>query len=182
LLDRVRDPGNQEAWGRFVQLYTPLMLAWAHRAELANQDASDLVQEVFLTLLRKLPDFRYERDGSFRGWLLAVVRNKWREIQRRRVPIPASVDAEHLLDLPLPEPTVDLDEAEHRNYLVQRALQLIRSDFEPRTWRAWQEFAIAGRPADEVARELGMPTSAIYVAKSRVLRRLREEIRGFLDE
>jgi RNA polymerase sigma-70 factor (ECF subfamily) len=182
LLERVRDPANQEAWSRFVQLYTPLMFAWAERSGLQDQDASDLVQEVFLTLLRKLHGFQYDRDGSFRAWLLTVVRNKWHEIQRRRAPIPVSPDAFQLSDLPSPELADSFGEAEHRQYLVQRALELIQEDLEPSTWRAWQQYAVAGRPVAEVAHELGITPHAVYLAKARVLRRLRQEIRGFLEE
>lgn len=181
LLERVRDPANQEAWERFVQLYTPLFFSWAARAGLQQQDAADLVQEVFVTLLRNLPKFRYQRDGSFRGWLQRLVRNKWCEIQRR-APIPANTQGKPLLDVPGPSDADALDETHHRQYLVQRALALIRGDFEATTWRAWQEYAVAGRPALEVARELKITPHAIYLSKARVLRRLREELSGFLED
>jgi RNA polymerase sigma-70 factor (ECF subfamily) len=180
LLERVRDPANQEAWKRFVQLYTPLLYSWAAQAGLRGQDAADLVQDVFVILLRKLGEFRYERDGSFRGWLRTVLRNKWHDLQRLRVPIPHDAQAAPLADLP--DRTAIDDDAEYRAYLVRRALALIQGDFEPATWQAWQAFAMAGRPALEVARELGITAHAVYLAKARVLRRLRQEIAGLLED
>lgn len=184
LLERVRDPGNQEAWERFVQLYTPFFFNWAARAGLQQQDAADLVQEVFVLLLRNLPKFQYQHDGSFRGWLQRVVQNKWREIERRRAPMPilANIPGIPLANVPAPPDTDLFDETEHRNYLVQRALVLIQGDFELTTWRAWQEYAVAGRPVEEVARELKITPHAVYLSKARVLRRIREEISGFLDD
>jgi RNA polymerase sigma-70 factor (ECF subfamily) len=182
LLDRVRDPANQEAWERFVQLYTPLLYSWADRVGLPDQDAADLVQEVFVTLLQKLREFRYKRDGSFRGWLWTMLRNKWREVQRRRVPMPVDACQGPLADLPDRSDNDLFEKAEYRDYLVQRALELIQGDFEPTTWQAWQAFGVAGRPAAEVARELGITAHAVYLAKSRVLRRLRQEVDGLLDD
>jgi len=84
LLERLRQPGQPEAWRRFVQLYTPLLFHWARRLGLQEQDAADLIQDVFLVLARKLPDFTYDRRQSFRGWLRTVTLNKWRESARRR--------------------------------------------------------------------------------------------------
>src|SRR5437867_4389388 len=86
LLERVRRPDNPEAWRRFVALYTPLLYTWASRLGLQEPDAADLVQDVFTVLLSKLPAFRYDRQKSFRAWLMTVLRNKWRETRRRRAP------------------------------------------------------------------------------------------------
>jgi RNA polymerase sigma-70 factor, ECF subfamily len=182
LLERLRQPDQREAWDRFVQLYTPLLYEWSRSLGLLDQDCADLVQEVFTALLQKLRDFRYDPQQSFRGWLRTFLRNKWREVQRQRFPVPVDASQGPLADLADPSDTNLLGEVEYREYLVQRALVLIQGDFQPATWRAWQEFAVAGRPAAEVARELGMTSHAVYLAKARVLRRLREELDGLLDE
>ena len=87
LLERLREPGQDQAWQRFVQLYTPLLYTWAHWQGLQGADAADLVQDVFTLLLRKLPEFRYDKDRSFRGWLRTLTLNKWRENQRRKLPL-----------------------------------------------------------------------------------------------
>src|SRR5690242_15425848 len=79
LLERLRQPNEQEAWNRFADLYTPLLYYWLRRLGLAENDAADLVQEVFVVLLAKLPTFEYQKDGTFRGWLRTLTINKYRE-------------------------------------------------------------------------------------------------------
>src|SRR5262245_24469512 len=84
LLERLRDAPDAAAWSRFVRLYTPMLLRWAYRLGLSGGDAADLVQEVFLVLLRKLPDFRYDPGQSFRAWLRTVARNRWLDLSARQ--------------------------------------------------------------------------------------------------
>lgn len=177
LLERLRQPGDRAAWERFVRLYTPLLCLWADRLGRHGQDRDDLVQDVFLILLRELPRFRYRPDGSFRGWLKTVLLNKLREHRRR----PAPADGEALDGLACPDPGDALDETEYRQYLVQRALELLRTEFEPATWQAFWEFVVRGRPGTEVARELGISENAVYLTKGRVLRLLRAELGGLLE-
>jgi RNA polymerase sigma-70 factor (ECF subfamily) len=134
------------------------------------------VQDVFAALVRALPAFRYQPGGRFRGWLWTVTRNARRAARRRAAAAPGAVPAE----LPDPDPggPEEVEEAEYRTHLIGRALQLMQSDFQPATWRACWEHVVDDRPAAEVAARLGV---AVYVAKSRVLRRLRQELAGLLD-
>src|ERR1700686_2389829 len=83
LLERLRQPFEPEAWGRFVALYTPLIYSWGRRVGLQEQDAADLVQEVLVTLLQVLPSFSYDHQRSFRRWLRTVTLNKWRNLRKR---------------------------------------------------------------------------------------------------
>jgi RNA polymerase sigma-70 factor (ECF subfamily) len=181
LLERVRQPGDPEAWQRFVRLYTPMLYAWACRSGLQDQDAADLVQEVLTALLGKLRDFHYDWRQSFRGWLRTVMRNKWRELRRRRAPVLLDARDGALAELASRDEPAELDEVEYRHQLVQRALQLIEGDFQPATWRAWTGYVVAGRPAAAVAQELGVSAHSVYLAKARVMRRLRQELNGLLD-
>jgi len=181
LLKRLRQPANKIAWDRFVRLYTPLLVGWAHKTGLADADAADLVQEVFCVLLRKLPEFEYDPDKSFRAWLRVVLRNTWQNRRRQRIDEPRS-------DLNLDRPgeahadgIVELEEAEYRQYLVARAVELMKTEFELATWQACWQTAVMDRPAAEVARELGLSVNAVYLNKSRVLARLRRELDGLLD-
>jgi RNA polymerase sigma-70 factor, ECF subfamily len=177
LLERLRQPSSGEAWERFVRLYTPLLLHWARRAGLQEQDAADLVQDVLVVLVRKMPEFQYKRDRTFRGWIRTVLLNKWRDRPRRVAPVPLDYDIE-----PMAQPDGDcLEEREYRLYVMGRAMQLIEVDFEPATWRACWETAVAGRPAADVAAELRISVNAVYLAKSRVLNRLRQDLAGLLD-
>jgi RNA polymerase sigma-70 factor (ECF subfamily) len=176
LLERLRQPNERQAWDRFVELYTPLIYFWACRMGLQAPDAADLVQDVFLTLLRKMPDFHYDPHKSFRAWLRTVTLNKWRE-QRRR---PAEVDG--LAHEPeSPDHADAFAEAEYRRYLTARALELMREQFAPTTWKAFWACVVREQPVAEVARELGLTPNAVYVAKSRVLTYLRQELHGLLD-
>lgn len=179
LLEQLRYSADGSAWQRFVQLYTPLLHAWAWRAGLQAQDAADLVQEVFLLLLQKLPEFEYRPDQSFRAWLRTVTLNKWREHCRRK---PGGGQPLGTLNNGLadPEATHLFDETEHRHFLVRRALQLMQADFQPATWKACWQLVTTDRPVTEVAAELGLTVKAAYLAKSRVLRRLRQELAGLL--
>ncbi|MCI0639548.1 MAG: sigma-70 family RNA polymerase sigma factor [Gemmataceae bacterium] len=187
LLERLRTPGDQEAWLRFVRLYTPLLYYWARRAGLPEHDAEDLVQDVFELLLRKLPEFRYEQGGSFRNWLRVVALNKWRE-RNRRGPCPGSTGKgisvtgyDSLDQVAAPDEAEAFEEVEYCQQLVRRALQLIEPEFSQVAWKAFQCHVVAGRNAAEVATSLGIRIGTVYAAKSRVLTRLRRELHGLLD-
>jgi RNA polymerase sigma-70 factor (ECF subfamily) len=178
LLERLRQPDNQTAWARFVDLYTPLLCYWGRRVGLKEPDVADLIQDVFCILTRKLPDFTYDSNRTFRGWLHTVLMNQWRTSLRRRI------------EQSLPEAvvdTVDIEtyeafiEKEYRDYLIGRALQVMKADFRPSTWQACWEHVACGRPVAEVASELGISEKAVYLAKARVLKRLRQELEGLWD-
>jgi RNA polymerase sigma-70 factor, ECF subfamily len=179
LLQALRQPGDGAAWDRFVRLYTPLLYHWARRLGPQQSDAEDLVQDVFTLLVRKLPEFRYEQGGSFRNWLRVVAMNKWRERGRRAGP-PAGNG--NLLDfVAAPDETDAFEEAEYRQELVRRGLELIRAEFSDATWQSFERHVLAGRGAFEVAKELGLRIGSVYAAKSRILTRLRRELEGLLD-
>jgi RNA polymerase sigma-70 factor (ECF subfamily) len=180
LLERLRQPFDPEAWERFVSLYTPLIYSWGRRVGLQEQDAADLVQDVFVTLLQVLPTFAYDRHRSFRRWLWTVTINKWRKDRKQ--------DNRQVRGLgDHPEPVAIADdlegawEAEYQEHVANQALQLMRADFEETTWKACWEMVAVGRPPAEVAAELGLTVGAVYAAKFRVLKRLRRDLQGLLD-
>lgn len=181
LLEKLRHPDDQRAWQEFVDLYTPLLYQWARAAGLQDPDAADLLQDVFATLFRKLPDFQYDRYRSFRAWLRTVTLNQWRDNHKRRGRQAIAGGADCLDELPARDELSDAAEDEYRHYLTRRALELMQTDFQPTTWRACWEFVVRGRPAAEVARELGISENAVYIAKSRVLRHLRQHLAGLID-
>jgi RNA polymerase sigma-70 factor (ECF subfamily) len=180
LLERLRRPGEEEAWGRFVALYTPLLFFWARRLGCQDADAADLVQDTLLVLSQKLPEFLYDRQRSFRGWLRTVLLNKWRQ-QQRRPALPLASDDAGLATLAAPDDGNGLSETEYRQQLVGRALRIMQAEFSPSSWKACWETIVAGRPTATVAAELGMSAAAVRVARSRVLHRLRQELRGLLE-
>jgi RNA polymerase sigma-70 factor (ECF subfamily) len=185
LLERVRahDP---EAWHRLVRLYRPLVLAWCTRGGVSASDAEDVAQEVFTAAAAALERFRHDRPGdTFRGWLRAITRNQILVLFRRsrgHAPAEGGSDAWHNLKAvvdPLPGPGED--EAAELGRLYQRAAELVRGEFEERTWRAFELTVLEDRDTAEVARELHMTANNVRQAKSRVLRRLREEAGDLLD-
>jgi RNA polymerase sigma-70 factor (ECF subfamily) len=185
LLDRVKtdDPA---AWDRLVSLYAPLVLHWCRRRDLQEQDTADIFQEVFLAVARHLSSFRKEKAGdTFRGWLRTITENKVRDHFRRLGREPGGVggtDAQRQF-AQLPAPSAEDSAAEERadQGLFRRALDLIRGEFEERTWQAFWRTAVEGRTAREVADELAMSPGAVRVAKCRVLQRLREELGDLLE-
>lgn len=178
LLERLRQP-TDSGWARFVDLYTPLLYSWARGLRLSEADAADLVQDVFVMLVRKLPEFRHDRRHRFRAWLWTVLLNQWRDRWGRRQPM-VRADLAELPDREA-DPAVAFAEADYRAFLVGRALDVMRTDFEPATWKACWEMTVEGRPASDIAAELGLSVASVYAATSRVLRRLRQELQGCLD-
>jgi RNA polymerase sigma-70 factor (ECF subfamily) len=181
LLERLRRPDEPEAWERFVQLYTPLLSHWARRLALPRGDASDLVQEVLTLLVQKLPHFAYDKHRRFRAWLWTVTLNQWRASRRRHTPTLVQGREDVLEELAVPDNAEAVSEAEYRQYLVGCALKLMRAEFQPSTWQAFWRCVVCDQPGAEVARALGLTENAVYLAKGRVLRRLREELDELLD-
>lgn len=179
LLHRLSNSRDRESWKRFVALYTPLLRTWAVRLQAVGPDTDELVQEVLVVLVRAMPEFQYEAGGRFRGWMWTVTKNKWREILRRRAPhVQLDVD---LNSIPVEDPIEATDASEYRKYVVGRALTLMRSEFQESTWQAFVETSLNESSAAEVAARLGLNVAAVYAAKSRVLRRLRQELNGLTE-
>lgn len=178
LLAKLRHAGDRAAWERFVGLYSPLLHHWARKLGRQESDADNLVQDVLVTLLEELPRFDYQPGRRFRGWLWTVTRNKHHKHLRSLVPT-SGFDSANGVEV---EAEIEgIAEEEYRRYLVDRALRLMRADFEPATWQACWGYVVEGRSPAEVAAELGLTVNAVHLAKARVLRRLREELSGLLD-
>ena len=181
LLVRLENRSDRDAWARFVELYTPLIYFWARRTGLPSEDASDLVQDVLELLVRKLPTFEYQRNKSFRGWLRTITLNKWREHCRRKRLAIADVSDSELANMPDARGDEAFWDTEYRQQLVTRAMELLSVEFQPATWQAVREYVVHSRTADEAAQLGGVSVWTVYAAKSRLLRRLREELDGLLD-
>jgi RNA polymerase sigma-70 factor (ECF subfamily) len=181
LLNQLRGGDRAAAWPRFVHLYTPVLFRWAARIGVPRADQPDLLQDVFVTLLRSLPSFDYARGKSFRAWLYAVFANKWKDACRKKQPATLAPDDGGFPDPAVPDPADAIDEAEYRSVLVSRMAKLIQADFNAVTWKAFWATAVEDRPAAAVAAELGLTANAVYLARSRVLARLRAELDGLLE-
>jgi RNA polymerase sigma-70 factor, ECF subfamily len=165
-----------------VQLYSPLVNYWCTRGGAQGADAEDVAQDVFRAAAASLPDFRRTQPGdSFRGWLRGITRHKILQHfrQNRRHPTPSGgTDAQRRLEAqadPAAEHPEEEDPAEELDALHRRALELVRSEFEEKTWRAFWLTVVEGRSPVDIAAETGVSPTAVRMAKSRVLHRLKEE-------
>jgi RNA polymerase sigma-70 factor (ECF subfamily) len=187
LLVRLR-AHEADAWRRLTDLYGPVVYDWCRRAGLQAEDAADIGQEVFQAVALHLEGFRRERPGdTFRGWLWTITQNKlrdhWRRQQARPRAAGGSSAQERLLEVAAEESLASGSSAtaEESTSLFRRALELIRGEFEERTWQAFWRVTVDGRSPADVAAELGLSAGAVYVAKSRVLRRFRDELGDLVE-
>lgn len=182
---RQRDPA---AWRMICELYAPLVYGWVRKSGVVNDEAPDVVQNVFCVVATHLDRFRHDRQGdTFRGWLITLTRNEVRGYFRKRGR--QSVIAEggsaanvriHQVPDPLPDDSSDDDVApsSERREFVRRSAELVRGDFAPQTWQAFWRSVVEGHEPADIARDLNMTANAIRQARFRVLKRLRE----FLQE
>ncbi|HEV3164115.1 MAG TPA: RNA polymerase sigma factor [Isosphaeraceae bacterium] len=183
LIERLRENPDGVSWRRLFDLYTPLIRHWLKRQGVSPPDADDLLQEVCATIARELPGFSHDgRTGAFRLWMRNIVVNRlrgyWRSRQRLRVAA-GDQDLDQLID---PDSRLSrLWDREHDEFVARRLMELIKPEFADTTWQAFRGQVIDGRSAADTAGELGMSVNAVLIAKSRVLRRLREEGRGLIE-
>jgi RNA polymerase sigma-70 factor (ECF subfamily) len=188
LLERLR-ANESQAWQRMVQLYSPLVLHWCGRLGLRGADADDVAQEVFAEAAASLARFRREGEGdTFRGWLRGITRNLALAYFRRSSRQPrgqggtgVQSEMEAVADPQQPPTEADADAEQEVNALLRRALELVRGDFEERTWQMFWLTVVEDRPSAEVATALEVGTATVRKARSRILHRLREEFGELLQ-
>jgi RNA polymerase sigma-70 factor (ECF subfamily) len=188
LLVRLSDARDDAAWNQFVELYAPLVYGFARKHGLQDADAADLTQDVLQAVSRGIRRLDYDpRLGTFRGWLFTVVRNKLRNFlvaQKRPGRGTGDSDAQHRLqELPAKDDdqTAWWDQ-EYEQRVFAWAAQQVRGHFSDSTWRAFWQTAVEGKTGPEVARALKLSVAAVYLAKGRVMSRLKDLIRETLDE
>jgi RNA polymerase sigma-70 factor, ECF subfamily len=186
LLDRAR-ANEADAWARLVTLYTPLVRHWCLAGGLQPTDVDDVVQEVCRAALSGLANFRRDRPGdTFRGWLRTITRTAlalhFRRGARRPVASGGSAAFARIQEVADRAPELPEDDpSDEIRGLHRRALKLVRGEFEDRTWQMFWLTAVEDRASADVAARFGVTPVAVRKAKSRVLRRIREEIGDLLD-
>lgn len=187
VLERLRSRPAQDDWSRLVSLYSPYVSRWLKQAGIPESDAADLTQDVATALVRELPKFEHSgRVGAFRKWLRRLVVHRTLAYWRRRQTRGSALEQQRAeLVLQTLEDyrgeLADRFEAEHDAFVLRRLMELIEPEFTSSTWNAFLGQAIDGRPASDMAKELGITVNAALVAKSRVLKRLRSEAAGLVD-
>jgi RNA polymerase sigma-70 factor (ECF subfamily) len=187
LLDRVK-ARDDAAWRRLVRIYGPLVLYWCRSPGIRDEDRGDICQDVFRAVAANIDGFRRDQaGGTFRGWLRTITRSKVMDHFRRQNRQPAAAtggsDAhERFLAIPDSDASsVPEASGQEKAILVNETLALIRPEFEDRTWQAFWRATVEGQQSGVVAEALEMTPGAVRQAKSRILRRLREELNQLLD-
>src|SRR5262245_23045176 len=182
LLVRLRDGNDADAWQEFVRLYAPIIYGFARKRGLQDADAADLMQDVLRSVSMAAHRLEYDPNrGTFRGWLFTVTRNKvFNFLDSRNRRVVASGDSRVQERL---EQHADADggmsadwEADYQRNLAAQAMERIKGEFQAATWSAFLQTAVDGQAPAQVSKSVGLSVGAIYVAKSRVIARLRQEI------
>jgi len=182
LLVRLRDGGDVGAWQEFVRLYAPIIYGFARKRGLQDADAADLMQDVLRSVSSAVHRLEYDPvRGTFRGWLFTVTRNKvfnFLESRSRRVQGSGDSGMQQRLEQHA-DANGDLSadwEADYQRAMAAQAMERVKSEFQSATWEAFLQTAVEGRTPAQVSPRVGLSVGAIYVAKSRVIARLRQEI------
>lgn len=188
LLIRLRDPQDAEAWAQFVRLYAPFIYGYLRKRGVQDADAADLSQMCLRQVALHIGSMEYAPGGaSFRGWLFTIVRNQLRDFHdkpRRFVQGSGDSAVQRLLEN---QPASETDESaawerEYQSSLFAWAAEQVRPTVQETTWEAFRLTAVEGKSGKEAAERLGMTVAAVYLAKSRIMMRLRTIIREAQDE
>ena len=172
LLYRLRSPEDSRAWNRFVDLYSPLLFHWAKKLGYQDSDASDLVQDVFVTLWQKMPEFEYDENRSFHAWLKTIFLNRFRTLAKKQSPL-LMQSGSRVSDV---DAKIELDEAEDMQFLLRRALLLVESEFSQLYRDVFRSYVLEASNPVDVAKATGISVGTVYSIKSKVLSRLRQEL------
>lgn len=181
LLVRLRDGADHAAWQEFLKLYGPVVYGFARKRGLQDADAADVMQDVLRSVSSAIARLDYDRhQGTFRGWLFTISRNKiFNFLSARRIRPQAAGDsgAHRLLNQqPDDRDGAEQWEMEYQRRLAAIAMERIRGEFQENSWQSFWLTAVERQAASEVSKKLGLSAGAVYVAKSRVLARLKEEV------
>ena len=187
LLVRLKDAHDREAWERFVDLYAPLVYAFVRKRGLQDADAADLTQDVLRQVASAAKSLIYDpRRGSFRGWLFTVVRNRLTDHWRAAARVERGSGDSSQWRLASERLVSESDSAEwdaaYERQLLECAAQQVRGDFSEATWSAFWQTAVEGQDGKSVAEELGLSVAAVYLAKGRVMARLKEQVKWLLGD
>ncbi len=180
-------PNDGAAWTEFVRRYGPRLLLWCRQWQLQEADAQDVAQNVLLRLSRQFETFRYDPTGSFRAWLKTVAYRAWCDWQdeQRRGMVRGSGDTAilgRLCEVEARDDLVRQIEDEYDRELLEAASAQVRLRVEPRTWEAFELLTFQNFSGAEAAAQVGMKVGAVYVAKNKVQKMLREAIRRLEGE
>lgn len=187
LLIRLRNNADADAWSQFVDIYSPLIFSFARRCRLQESDAADLVQEVMSEVAKSISRFAYDPQlGKFRSWLYKIAKRTISRNQQKQLRQPTGTGDSHMLEMLHNQPDRHNElqqfwDREYQQNLLDWATAQVRPHFREETWQAFWLTSVEQRSPQEVAKQLGLNVGTVYVAKSRVIKRLAEKIRE-IDE
>ncbi len=184
LLDRLADGNQSPGWAEFDRLYTPLLQFWLRPYLLQQADRDDVVQDVLIVVVAKLPEFKPVGPGAFRAWLRAILAYRLKTSWRKKLRWHVTGGLDSLL-IGLADPTSELARSwdqEHDRHVIGGLLAAVQPGFQPSTWQAFWRTAILEETPAAVAADLRLTQNAVFIARSRVMRRLRQEAKGLVDD
>ncbi len=189
LLVRLGNGNDAEAWAQFVRIYSPLVFGYLRRCGLQDADAADVMQEVLRTVLRSVGDFDRDRtNGCFRGWLIKVTKSRLRDhLSRNRRRVQGSGDTQvgqQLAQIAVGENDQDdeLWDVEYQRCVFRWAADQVRHEFREPTWQAFWQTRVENKDVRQVAEDLNMMIATVYVARGRVMARIKQKVREVGDE
>ena len=186
LLLRIRDEKDERAWSEFMDLYAAFIYNYCRKQGLQAADVEDVVQEIFRTVAKSIRGFDYDPEqGTFRAWLFRVVRSKLANFfnKKKRSPVtPGETQLQLMADAEASEEEFNNWELEYKRRVFQWATERVRDEFKESTWQAFWMSAVEEKPPGEIAEAVGISTGAVYIAKSRVIARLRKEVESATGE
>jgi RNA polymerase sigma-70 factor, ECF subfamily len=185
LILRLPDAADARAWDDFVAVYAPLVYRLARRTGLQPADADDVVQEVLAAVARSVEGWLARTDrGPFRAWLLRIARNLAINALTRPKNRPIAGGNSNVAELLMQHADKNGDaesqfDMEYRRELFRHGAERVREEVADRTWQAFWRSTVGEQPIPAVAAELNMSVGSVYIARSRVLARLREIVKQF---
>lgn len=185
LILRLPTAGDASAWQEFSAIYEPLVYEFGRRRGLQDADARELVQDVFVAIARAVDGWKPDpKKGKFRAWLFRIARNELITMYRRRRPDRGTGKTTELMALQ----QIQLDESDneleldYQRELFRAAAAFVKDNVHETTWQAFWRTSVEGHSIEATANELGLTCGAVYIARSRVLHRLRELIQQWEDD
>lgn len=183
LLIRLQDGENsraQEDWNRFVALYTPLLVMWMRRRRVQEADVADLVQSIFVKLYQSLAKLQIDPALRFRGYLFTISINAYRDFLRKQKKQPLSTQ-----ELESAVVTAQADSSlfkeDHQEYLLLAAFDAMKDLLSGRVREICHRSYVENESLDHIAEDLGLTMNQVYLARSRGIKKVKEQLRGFLD-
>lgn len=180
LLDGLRDPGNRTVWQEFVNRYRPLIESYARRLGMNETDAQDAAQQSLIAFCTSYQDGKYHREsGRLRHWLFGIARNQINNARkkgrRREMQIGADSGETDFFERVEDDPQMEeIWEQEWRDAVLRQCLEEVRQTVEPKSVEAFELFARKGWSAQQVAEHLGMTPNAVFIAKHRIMKQIKE--------